>query len=59
MIKIKVYYRELFWGWCQENDIVCEYMGTSIGGDVGTYMDTWYIGNEPDRMWAVLQWSEA
>jgi hypothetical protein len=55
MIKVKTYFRELFWGWCQENDIICEYMGTSSHDRT----DTWYIGNERDRMCAILRWSDA
>lgn len=51
MIRLSAHFREQFWDWCMEQDIVCEYMGT-----VDT-IDAWYIGNERDRMWAVLRWS--
>ena len=55
MIKVKTYFRELFWAWCQENDIICEYMGSNLDGH--TPIDTWYIGIEKDRMLAALKWS--
>jgi len=56
MIKVKTYFRELFWEWCQENDIICEYMGINLDGHTST--DTWYIGVEKDRMLAILRWSD-
>ncbi len=52
MFKIKTWYRDQFWEWCQKHDILCEYMGTTPIENT----DTWYIGNEKDRMWAMLKW---
>jgi hypothetical protein len=61
MFKIQYQYREQFWYWCQENNIVCEYMGASTGDPTNpfsrTAVDTWYIGNEQDRTLAILRWS--
>jgi len=59
MIKVQTWYRDLFWEWCQKQDILCEYMGTEkIGIDFDSKaFDNWYIGNEKDRMWATLRWS--
>ena len=52
MFKVQSCYRDQFWDWCMENHIACEYMGTNEFYS----MDSWYIGNEKDRMWAVLRW---
>lgn len=61
MFKIQYQYREQFWYWCQENKIVCEYMGASTGDPTNPFhhgnLDTWYIGNDKDRMWAQLRWA--
>ena len=60
MIEVQTWYRDLFWEWCQQNNILCEYMGTKnfgIGFDRKPY-DSWYIGNEKHRMWAVLRWAQ-
>jgi hypothetical protein len=54
MFKIEYQYRNQFWVWCHNNDILCEYMGTD--SDTIGY-DTWYIGNERDRTLAILRWS--
>jgi hypothetical protein len=59
VFKIKTWYRDLFWEWCQQNNIVCEYQGTErigIGVDTNAY-DTWYIDNEKDQIFAMLKWS--
>lgn len=60
MFKVQTWYRDQFWEWCEQNKIICEYMGTS-GGDSNapfsrTAMDSWYIGNEKDRTLAILRW---
>jgi hypothetical protein len=53
MFKIEYQHRNQFWDWCYKNDILCEYMGTD-SDPIG--YDTWYIGNEQDRMLAILRW---
>jgi hypothetical protein len=61
MFKIQYQYREQFWYWCQENNIVCEYMGASTGDPTNPFdhenLDTWYIGDPKTRMWAQLRWA--
>lgn len=58
MFKIQTWYRDLFWEWCQKNNITCEYQGTesTIVDRIKTGYDIWYIGNEKDRAWAILKW---
>lgn len=53
MFKISYQHRDQFWEWCMENHIACEYMGTTPIEET----DTWYIGNERDRMLSILRWS--
>ncbi len=53
MFKINVVYRDIFWEWCQKQNIICEYMGTNSYSK----FDTWYIGNEKDKLFAILRWS--
>jgi len=55
MFKVQTHYRNQFWEWCQKNDIVCEYMGTtSYTSAEGT--DTWYIGCTEHRLLAIMTW---
>ena len=58
MFKLQYQYRAEFWEWCRQNNILCEYMGTENGGGKYSFKayDTWYIGNEQDRVWAMLKW---
>ena len=57
MFKISTLYRDQFWEWCQKNNIICEYMGTESRRARDPAYDTWYIGNERDRVFAILRWS--
>ena len=61
MFKIPCQCRSLFWNWCMENHIACEYMGTSTGDPTNPFsqknLDTWYIGFEEHRVLAILKWS--
>lgn len=63
MFKVQTWYRDQFWEWCGQNNIICEYMGTNTNsGDPTnpfnrTALDTWYIGNERDRTLAILRWA--
>jgi hypothetical protein len=57
MFKIPTWYRDQFREWCQEQDIICEYMGTESEQALVPAVDTWYIGRDQDRMLAVLRWS--
>jgi hypothetical protein len=52
MFKVQTRYRDQFWEWCQKNNILCEYMGTTPREET----DTWYIGNTKDRTLAILRW---
>ena len=56
MFKVEYQYRSLFWEWCQKNNILCEYQGTESRGARDPGYDTWYIGNEKDRILAILRW---
>ena len=60
MFKVQTWYRDMFWEWCEQNKIICEYMGTSIEDPTNPFrisnLDTWYIGNERDRTLAILRW---
>jgi len=59
MFKIPSKYRDQFWEWCQKHHIVCAFMGTNSTTDNFSRIetDTWYIGSEHDRTFAVLRWS--
>lgn len=57
MFKVRTWYRDKFWEWCQKNNIICEYMGTQNRHGTAPAMDTWYIGNEKDRVFAIMRWS--
>jgi len=62
MIWVSSWDRSLFWQWCQEHDILCEFMGTETppgdpAGNRYTSIDIWYIGCEQDRTLATLRWS--
>jgi hypothetical protein len=54
MFRILYDHRDRFWDWCQDHKIACDYMGSTILNNIK--MDTWYIGNEKDRTWAMLRW---
>lgn len=61
MFKILSCHRNEFWDWCMEKHIACEYMGTEFNSRFERIRDpeydTWYIGNEQDRMMAILRWA--
>ena len=52
MIDVSIKYRKLFWDWCEEQDIICEYAGFSGINSA----DMWYIENESHKAWAMLRW---
>jgi hypothetical protein len=59
MFRVPVWYRDMFWEWCEKNNITCEYQGTEKIGPqfAAKAYDTWYIDNEKDRIFAMLRWS--
>ena len=52
MIYVRVENRELFWNWCEDQGIICEYAGFSGINSA----DMWYIENESHKAWAMLRW---
>jgi len=65
MLKLPSAYRYLFWQWCKDKQIDCEYHGTTlVYTDTPTRttlhnlsIDEWYIGDDKHRMWAELRWA--
>ena len=53
MIDVSIEYRKLFWDWCEEQGIICEYGGSKV---TNPSVDMWYIKNESHRSWAMLRW---